>query len=326
MQRFLNVHGKYSVAVVLDSAGEQVTEARIPNDPEAYRGFLGQQYTCVTQPEALSRDGFRDWYPGTAISLGEFMKRFDAEYLFRLSRDLHGFMQSFEAPAWSNKVLPNDVRGSLEEGLEALREKLERYELESAIDAVDRMLRSLDSGPSFSLIGLDVRNLFADIQQRAEDDLHRKVVLRLPRERARYYEMHEPLGADVAKRFPEATFDAEESYNCFALGRYNGAVYHMMRVLEVGVRALAAKLQVPLPDDLSWGPIINKCRGEVNSWPAGDRREKYSAVVNHLDGVRGAWRNPTMHPRPLPYGEGATMDILRNSRALMTSLAAILDP
>lgn len=36
----LDLHGKYSVAVVLDSRGEQVSEARIPNDPEAYRGLL----------------------------------------------------------------------------------------------------------------------------------------------------------------------------------------------------------------------------------------------------------------------------------------------
>jgi transposase len=36
----IDLHGKYSVAVVLDSAGAQVAEGRIPNDPAAYRAFF----------------------------------------------------------------------------------------------------------------------------------------------------------------------------------------------------------------------------------------------------------------------------------------------
>ena len=57
-----------------------------------------------------------------------------------------------------------------------------------------------------------------------------------------YYETRPLFGPDVFNNFSSANDDIDEAGKCLALGRGTACVMHLMRVLEVGLAALASAL------------------------------------------------------------------------------------
>jgi hypothetical protein len=124
-----------------------------------------------------------------------------------------------------------------------------------------------------------------------------------------YFSPGEPhFGPDVAAKFQmTAIFEIEEAAKCLALGRSTATVFHLMRVMEIGIRATAGCLGIPDPvsgGDRNWGSILRSIKADLDArvgqrptttWNiAGDRSFFESAYVS-LDAVRIAWRNTTMH-------------------------------
>jgi len=59
---------------------------------------------------------------------------------------------------------------------------------------------------------------------------------------AKWFEADEefgPFSTLGAPTFPSAREDMKEAKNCYVLGRHTAAVFHAMRVLEYGLKALA---------------------------------------------------------------------------------------
>jgi hypothetical protein len=76
-------------------------------------------------------------------------------------------------------------------------------------------------------------------------ELRTMLFFRMDDEYRQYFEMPTPFGQTVALRFPTASFDIEEAGKCLALARPTACVFHSMRVMEVGVKALAKELKIP---------------------------------------------------------------------------------
>ena len=110
--------------------------------------------------------------------------------------------------------------------------------------------------------------------------------------------------ADVRLRFPSAVVDIDEAMNCLALERSTASVFHMMRVMEIAVRAAATCLGVPEPirgSDKNWGNMLNQIKAAMSAkWPtAADKMQEdfklFENLYVSLDAVRSGWRNSTMH-------------------------------
>jgi hypothetical protein len=122
----------------------------------------------------------------------------------------------------------------------------------------------------------------------------------------RYYEPKEPLfGKKFSDRFVFAAFELDEAAKCLALGRSTASVFHLMRMMELGVRAVSRCLQIsdPIqPADRSWGPILKKVRDGIdNKWKTVAQRSVgdgniFDGLYASLDAVKNPWRNSTMHP------------------------------
>ncbi len=56
------------------------------------------------------------------------------------------------------------------------------------------------------------------------------------------------LGEAVQERFPSLATDIDEAGKCFATGRFTATVFHLMRVMEVGVQEFCEALGVVLID------------------------------------------------------------------------------
>jgi len=129
--------------------------------------------------------------------------------------------------------------------------------------------------------------------------------------RTTYYSSAGPRiesGADIAglthtlEAFPDAKYDASEAGNCLAFERFTAAVYHLMRVAEYGLVAVAAAAGVESHDHRSWDKMIAGLHHHINllssqklaaNWK--DEEKKYSDLVAWFTAIRNGWRNPVSH-------------------------------
>jgi hypothetical protein len=140
---------------------------------------------------------------------------------------------------------------------------------------------------------------------RATDQMKARLVLVIRSDRKRFYEQGTLcLGDDVADKFQSAAYEIDEAAKCFALDRYTAAVFHLMRTMEFGIKAVARCLQIPdpiKPAERNWGKMLGRIAGGMNAkWPtSADRTNGDGAIFEglhaSLDAIKNAWRNPTMH-------------------------------
>jgi hypothetical protein len=149
--------------------------------------------------------------------------------------------------------------------------------------------------------GVSIRKFASELNGRLNDELQSTTVLALTVEEASKYADPHPFGETVIKSFPSCAADAEEATKCLALSRPTAAVFHLMRVLEVGLRVFGARLGVETSHKPGWEAILKKAHGlmslQNDKKPADWQHDEafLSEVSSMLTAVKTAWRNPTMH-------------------------------
>jgi len=139
-----------------------------------------------------------------------------------------------------------------------------------------------------------------EVQQRISDEFSARTYLQLPTALAKYYRPSvPPFGQKVFDQFPSARSDVLEAGTCLALERNTAAVFHIMRVMELALKALAAELGIAYAS--GWGAYLNQITKIVDSdWKSKTlaEREKqpfYKQAAGDLQSMKIAWRNPTVH-------------------------------
>jgi len=149
---------------------------------------------------------------------------------------------------------------------------------------------------------------------------------------AQYFEQEWLFSAEVHEAFKEARNDIRESGNCIAVGSPTAAVFHLMRVAEFGLRALAKKLRVKLtnkgkthPIELAdWEQVLGVIRPKIETARKTVRSNKrlatielYSDAADHCTFMKDIWRNNISHTRK-PYNlqeavsiTGRVLDFMR---------------
>lgn len=138
------------------------------------------------------------------------------------------------------------------------------------------------------------------LYESVNDELRSQVFLAIEPARRTFYEPSSPLfGQDVFDRFPSAIDDILEAGNCYALDRNTSTVFHLMRVMEAGLKVLAKELGIPYAP--SWESYLKQIRANIEGdWKSKTDAEKsrlplYKDLAGDLQAVKIAWRNPTMH-------------------------------
>jgi hypothetical protein len=201
------------------------------------------------------------------------------------------------------------------------------YELERVCHSADLRLslisagriRGLLTGPQPMKYG-EVKPLLHDFFHRISDEIESARFFAVPERVLLDFKEADGFGFEVARAFPSAKTDVQESISCYLLGRHTASVFHLMRVLEIALKSFGDWLGVPLSKSQTWGEIINtieKSRGP------GKRTDQLSEIVFHLTNVKNAWRNPTMHVERT-YDEELARDLLRETRRFTVQLATLL--
>jgi hypothetical protein len=180
------------------------------------------------------------------------------------------------------------------------------------------------------------KNYATDLVNRLKDTLSAKVILVLQEREARLYEPREPIfGNVVNSKFPTTgAFEIDEAAKCLALGRATACVFHLMRVIEVGLDAIRLSLGLPQLQQTArnWGSILNQIKQEKekrdkttpSGWIDVNDSSLYAEIYISLDAVKNVWRNTTMHVEN-KYTPEEAEHIFNAVHGLMTKISSRVD-
>lgn len=238
-------------------------------------------------------------------------------------------VRALESPsdtALKDSALPvaEDARASMVTLLNQLDLPLKELDLKASL-ATRLKFHALLSGSS-NVTWAQFHALSAELSGRLIDEMSNTLFLSLTVGEANLYENVQPFGPNVAEAFPSATLDIEEAAKCLVLGRGTACVFHLMRVMEVGLKAFGAQLGIDIQHKPGWEGILKKAHGQMslpNDKKPADwlKNETFLAdAIAMLTAVKTAWRNPTMHVEKT-YTEERAEDIWNAVRLFMKSLA-----
>jgi hypothetical protein len=135
---------------------------------------------------------------------------------------------------------------------------------------------------------------------------------------------------DAVKAFSKCREDALAAVDCYALGQNTASVFHCMRVLEHGIKALAANVDLTF-DVQQWKNILDEIETKIekirdNGIPGMDKASKderlkfLSEAAKEFFYFKDGWRNYVSHGRA-PYDEHQAIGTLEHTRVFMNHLS-----
>jgi hypothetical protein len=121
---------------------------------------------------------------------------------------------------------------------------------------------------------------------------------------------------EITAMFLAAAREVTEATRCYAFERNTACVFHLMRALEIALKAFAYKLNAGFASgSKNWGEVVAALEPRLNP-----KNTEDAEILAYLRNIKNAWRNPTMHTKR-DYDAEQTCDILRNTRNLMLHVA-----
>jgi hypothetical protein len=139
-----------------------------------------------------------------------------------------------------------------------------------------------------------------------------------------------PFSEAAAGSFPSAVADMEEATRCFALGRYQAAVFHALRIAEVPLRATFRALlpQTSPSGSLTWGKIkdmLVPLAGLEKKDPPSPEEELARAAILSIMALQHIRDKRYMHvDEPLPRASEAAA-LYEEIRRFVNQLADQID-
>jgi hypothetical protein len=241
-----------------------------------------------------------------------------AEAFWRLSSILGQLMVRLENNQIDHEIM-HIAAGSLGE----LMREAERLNLRSAVQQLERIKEQL-FGPKRGTID-SLRPMLMNLHLRILDTFEDRFFLIVPPELIDLYRQPKPaFGAEVEAKFPQMSEDISESGKCLALGRATAAVFHLMRVMEIGTQKLGDKLNVQLSSEKRWQNILDEVNKAIKALDHKAAETKaYAATAAHLYNVKLAWRNEVMHPKQT-YTQEEAIKVHSAVDTFIRDLASIL--
>jgi len=208
------------------------------------------------------------------------------------------------------------------------------YDVKQILDEV----RSLRGGVWAGLFDVRADMLardFARIREGIFRELKNHKFLYCPESGAKYVNQERLFGDAVYEAFPSARYDIREAGNALAVEMYTACAFHLMRVTELGMRALATDRSVvlttkggnPYPFDMAtWEQVLSGLSHAlevIDSWDRSLGTIKvqalgfYTSAVEEIRAMKG-WRNDIMHTRREYISEDASQIMVHVKRLMVT--------
>lgn len=228
------------------------------------------------------------------------MEKFSAQRFYQTGMFLGGLRQLLLGWKTPDKIFTAGMdtdKSTLRDAVMGIRANCKAIGLGVSIKSIDDMVGTLKQGKSTIAEFVEMLRV---IEKTIAWEMEDQMFFHVPARRAeRYTKATLAFGEEVNDAFPKAIVDIEEASKCLALSRGTACVFHSMRVMEAGLKAVAKLLDIPYAP--SWESYIKQIDNRVGenykkkprSWK---RTEPFfKEVLGDLQAVKIAWRNPTMH-------------------------------
>jgi HEPN domain-containing protein len=287
--------------------------------------------TGLFEHENLAQEGQQvpEWLarPFQLVSLLEMIKQYGF-VVFLMTEKVVAAEERLKRLKQSDLV-DADLKAAMSDTYTSFHKACGSIELASSADQLKRILSELRNE---HLTNGHLKELLSDLHRRIYDDTSRIWLFHVPSSRLMYYGDKPLFGERVASKFPKAIEDIQEAGKCLAVARYTACVFHLMRVMEIGVQRFGQKLGVKLAEEKEWGTILNKITDKLDAkYPPKTHltrhqkaaRDRYAEAVTYLTNVKNAWRNQTMHPKRT-YTPDEAERVFRFAKDYMEYLATIV--
>ncbi len=267
------------------------------------------------------------------VSLLEIMQRLDLKVLLHIQELSASLLARIsiaghEGLEVAMPVAAEELKPLRESILPDIKYTFERMNLPLSAKLIENTLPRIDENFTYE----DLGRFLEELNHRFIDEAGMLVALFPDQTKVNFYKAKHLFGEEVTSRFPSATIDIEEAGKCLALSRSTACVFHLMRVMEAGLRIVADSLHDPginPKTNPTWDRILHRFDAELQK-PLAQRSQEwqadepfFSGVAARLRGVKDAWRNPTMHVENI-YTEEQSTDIWHHVGSFMRHLAAKL--
>lgn len=162
----------------------------------------------------------------------------------------------------------------------------------------------------------------------ARDEFGENLLLTVDSKYANLYDKSiESFGPEVKEKFPSALFDIEEAAKCLALDRWTACVYHLSRIFEIGLVAIARYVKCT-DHSPSWKSALNAIDAAIDipyeQNPYKGKLDFLRDVRAQIYAVKDAWRNKVAHIEQ-KYTEPEAVRIMNATIGFMQKLATELE-
>lgn len=200
------------------------------------------------------------------------------------------------------------------------------FEWKAVHDRIAVTSRKLEKPMSQRDIAVELRVL----RETIDSGLKGQHIYRYPQEKSKILRKWKDDWAQVLSSFPSAQKDIIASVDLWALGHSTASVFHFMRILEHGLRALAKDLGINF-DIQNWQNVIDQIEAAIRqagkNLPRGqgkiDRLQFLSEAAKEFTYFKDGWRNYVSHNRAI-YDEHQASSVLEHVKAFMTVLSSQL--
>jgi hypothetical protein len=226
--------------------------------------------------------------------------------------------------------LDDKAREKARSSLKIVEAEFSKIGLTISAEMTKELLEELETGRRHNFQWLVDQVLV--IENLCGKELKEKLFLYIPPERAKFWPKQEhphAFGDAVRQRFSSAGFDVHSAAIALATSQSTASVFHLMRVLEVGLAALGKEFGISLTHT-NWAPAIEQIESNIRGmhkdpvWKAlpdcKERQEFYAQAASHFAILKDAWRNHTMHARG-KYTQDEAESIFETVKAFMQKLA-----
>lgn len=255
--------------------------------------------------------------PHTLISLWDMIQFLAADFAHDWQWLLNEKNQAYLMAASKENTTPtshdiNRLNGLLKgddrlicKGLLHFCQKLGMEKSHGRIEHFLMKLNVTNSTPNFHVVHSELLG----IEHALWEEMRERNFQYIPLSKSKLFEQIALFGNSVNDAFPSAKSEIRYAGNCLAVELNTGAVYHLMRVMEIGLRVLHKTLIRKRPTNLNWNSLIEaidraiEAKDKIKPWPAAwkNKRQFYIESARHFFFFKDK-RNRTVHV-DLPFDD-----------------------
>jgi hypothetical protein len=228
--------------------------------------------------------------------------------------------------ARSDDLLNDDDITSVKGWLEIAAKVADDFNLKPVHDRISSINRRL----TFGLTQHELSEEYRVLRETIDVGLKGHLIYRYPAEKAEVLRRWTTDWQAALKAFPSAGADVKASVDLWAMHHSTASVFHLMRVLEHGLRALALHLEKTF-DVQTWQVIIDQIESQIKalskSLPPGPQKSArlqfLSEVAKEFSFFKDGWRNHVMHNR-VTYNDEQARSVMDHVRSFMNRLSVEL--